>query len=39
MVSGYTSRLNCDYDLTLLNGEVLRLSRNFRAAFTDRFGK
>ena len=39
MVSGYTSRLNGDYDLALLNGEVLRLSRNYRAAFTDRFGK
>lgn len=39
MVSGYISRLNGDYDLQLLNGEVLRLSRNYRAVFTDRYGK
>lgn len=39
MVMSYTSRLNGDYDLQLLNGEVLRLSRNYRTAFNDRFGK
>ncbi|MGN6417411.1 MAG: LytR/AlgR family response regulator transcription factor [Pseudobacter sp.] len=39
MVKSYTSRLNGDYDLQLINSEVLRLSRNYRTAFNDRFGK
>lgn len=29
----YKSRLNGDYDITLLNGEVIRMSRNYTQAF------
>ncbi|MFT3827606.1 MAG: LytTR family DNA-binding domain-containing protein [Chitinophagaceae bacterium] len=32
-VTSYTSRLNGDYDVTLENGEQLRLSRNYAANF------
>jgi DNA-binding LytR/AlgR family response regulator len=31
------SRLNGDYDLTLLSGKVIRLSRNYAADFKDKF--
>jgi len=33
----YTSRLNGDYDLTMKNGEKLRVSRNFAFAFKEKF--
>ncbi|RYG20276.1 MAG: LytTR family transcriptional regulator [Chitinophagaceae bacterium] len=35
-VESYTSRLNGDYDLTLHNGTILRVSRNFAATFKQR---
>jgi hypothetical protein len=35
-VESYTSRLNGDYDLTLNNGTILRVSRNFAAGFKHR---
>lgn len=36
-VGSYTSRLNGDYDLTLNNGKVLRVSRNYASIFKDKF--
>jgi LytTr DNA-binding domain len=36
-VQAYTSRLNGDYDLTLLNGTSLRVSRNYAATFKSLF--
>lgn len=37
-VQHFKSRLNGDYDLTMKDGSVLRLSRNYAAAFKARFG-
>lgn len=37
-VAGLTSRLNGDYDLTLVDGSQVRLSRHYAAAFKARFG-
>ena len=34
-VQSYTSRLNGDYDLTLNQGTILRVSRNFAASFKE----
>ncbi|MGF1925576.1 MAG: LytR/AlgR family response regulator transcription factor [Bacteroidia bacterium] len=36
-VQSYTSRLNGDYDLTLEEGEILRISRNFAVNFKERY--
>jgi two-component system response regulator LytT len=36
-VTAYKSRLNGDYDLTLTNGDILRLSRNYAPAFKAAF--
>jgi hypothetical protein len=36
-IHSYQSRLNGDYDLTLLNGTTLRLSRNYVKQFRRRF--
>lgn len=36
-VASYKSRLNGDYDLTLTNGSVVRMSRNFSSEFKKRF--
>lgn len=36
-VASYQSRLNGDYDLTLSDGSLLRLSRNYAAAFKTKF--
>ena len=36
-VVSYQSRLNGDYDLTLVDGTVLRVSRNYAAAFKKSF--
>ncbi len=38
MVVSFRSRSNGDYDLTLRNGEVIRLSRTYAAAFKTRLG-
>lgn len=37
-VSSFKSRLNGDYDLQLVNGNLLRLSRTYAADFKNRFG-
>jgi hypothetical protein len=37
MVNSIKSRLNGDYDLTLVNGTVLRISRNYAANFKNAF--
>jgi LytTr DNA-binding domain len=39
MVTAYTSRLNGDYDLTMENHTLLRVSRNFAADFKSLFHK
>ncbi|QHT69878.1 LytTR family transcriptional regulator [Rhodocytophaga rosea] len=39
LVASYTSRLNGDYDLTMKNGDTLRVSRNFAASFKQKFQK
>jgi two-component system, LytTR family, response regulator len=36
-VVSYKSRLNGDYDITLQNGEVVRMSRNFADLFKEQF--
>ena len=36
-VTSYTSRLNGDYDITLATGEIVRMSRNYRDSFKDKF--
>jgi hypothetical protein len=36
-VQSYTSRLNGDYDLTMKNGIVLRISRNYAQEFREKF--
>lgn len=36
-VESYRSRLNGDYDLTMKNGATVRLSRNYAAAFKEKF--
>ncbi|GAA4906052.1 hypothetical protein GCM10023313_05930 [Mucilaginibacter defluvii] len=36
-VVGYHSRLNGDYDLTLIDGTMLRVSRNYAATFKSSF--
>ena len=36
-IASYTSRLNGDYDITLLNGEVIRLSRHYTPSFRKHF--
>ena len=36
-VDSFKSRLNGDYDIRLVNGEILRLSRTFSADFKKRF--
>ncbi|MEO6151064.1 MAG: LytTR family DNA-binding domain-containing protein [Mucilaginibacter sp.] len=36
-VSAYTSRLNGDFDITLQNGEITRMSRNYTALFKKHF--
>jgi hypothetical protein len=36
-IVSYKSRLNGDYDLTLVDGAVLRVSRNYAATFKERF--
>lgn len=36
-VQSYTSRLNGDYDLTMNNGTVLRISRNYAQEFREQF--
>lgn len=38
-VQSYKSRLNGDYDLTMAGGAELRLSRNYAAAFKQKFQK
>jgi DNA-binding LytR/AlgR family response regulator len=39
MVTGYRSRGNGDYDLTLADGSVWRVSRNYARDFLGRFGE
>jgi DNA-binding LytR/AlgR family response regulator len=39
MVAAYTTRLNGDYDLTMKNHTLLRVSRNFAADFKSLFHK
>lgn len=39
MVASYSSRLNGDYDLKMINDVTLRLSRNFAADFKNMFAK
>lgn len=36
-LASYKSRLNGDYDITLTNGSVVRMSRNFSSEFKKRF--
>ena len=36
-VQSYKSRLNGDYDLTMVDGTEIRLSRNFAPAFKEKF--
>lgn len=36
-VTSYKSRLNGDYDITLTNGSIIRMSRNFSNEFKKRF--
>lgn len=36
-VQSYTSRLNGDYDLTMNNGIILRVSRNYAQEFREKF--
>jgi hypothetical protein len=36
-VESYQSRLNGDYDITLKNGEVVRMSRNYSTSFKHQF--
>ncbi|MEQ8685853.1 MAG: LytTR family DNA-binding domain-containing protein [Imperialibacter sp.] len=36
-VESYQSRLNGDYDITLKNGEVVRMSRNYSTSFKAQF--
>jgi hypothetical protein len=36
-VESYQSRLNGDYDITLKNGEVVRMSRNYSTPFKSQF--
>ncbi|HNJ56177.1 MAG TPA: LytTR family DNA-binding domain-containing protein, partial [Chitinophagaceae bacterium] len=38
-IASCTSRLNGDYDLTLTNGSVLRLSRNYVPVFRQKTEK
>ncbi len=39
MVASYKTRLNGDYDLTLINNDKLRLSRNFASNFKNLYNK
>lgn len=39
MVASYQSRQNGDYDLSLSNGEVIRISRNYAADFKSKLEK
>jgi two-component system, LytTR family, response regulator len=37
MIKSYKSRMNGDYDITLENGELVRMSRNFASEFKEQF--
>ena len=39
MVTSYTTRLNGDYDLTMKNNTIIRVSRNFAGNFINQFVK